>query len=250
MNVNRLAVVSAVAVLCCLVPKMSWAQDNHSSPDRTADLMLGVGNGQTNLSMSYQFAWRFGAKQRLRMGVGARLNQFFANNKYFVTAPAKIVKGEAGPAALFNEPIKANMDSVLITKARTSSLNAMIHISYAITDKLQAGFNIDVIGISYGGSTPGTYINGNAPDGIYSKPVNASPSTFNLLLVGENDLGSLNSEFYVTYSLNEKLALKAGVQHIFMEYTTDTKIQQLPEPNDRFRITPTVACIGVVLTIR
>jgi hypothetical protein len=242
--------ILAVAIFGSLASHFAVAQDADRTPERTADIMLGIGSGQTNLSMSYQFSWWFGQKQKLRMGVGARYNYFSATNKYFVTAPAKIVKGESGPAALFKEPIEANMDSVLLPWAKSSSLNVMVHISYAFTDKLRAGFNIDVIGLSYGVSIPGTYINGNAPDGIYTKPVNASPSTFNLLLVGENDLGSLNSEFFVTYSLNEKWALKGGIQHIFMEYTTDTRVQQLPEPNDRFRITPTVACFGVVHSFR
>lgn len=240
----------AIALFCILASLSAVAQEGDRAPERSGDFMLGIGSGLTNLSMSYQFAWRFGKKQRLRMGVGARLNTSSASSKYFVTAPAKIVKGEAGPAALFKEPITANMDSVLLPRARVSSLNVMIQISYAFTEKLRAGFNIDVIGFSYGGSVPGTYINGNAPDGIYTKPVNASPSSFNLLLVGENDLGSLNSEFFVTYSLNEKLALKGGVQHIFMEFTTDTAVQTFPELNNRFRITPTVACLGVVFSFR
>lgn len=239
-----------VGALTLLLSGTTSAQEATDGPERAADFMLGIGSGQTNLSLSYQLAWRFGQKQRLRMGVGARFNAFFANDKYFVTAPAKIVKGESGPGALFKEPIKSNMDSVLFSSAQVYSLNVLIHISYVFSEKLSAGFNIDVIGASFGGSVPGTYVNGNAPDAIYTKPVTASPSAFNLLLIGENDLGSLNSEFYLTYSLNEKWALRGGIQHIFMEYTTDTPVQQLPEPNDRFRITPTVACLGVVYTFR
>lgn len=242
--------ILTIAIVGSLVPLGALAQEDNAKPEQAADFTLGIGSGQTNFSLSYQYAWRFGQKQKLRMGVGARFNGFFASDRYFVTAPAKIVKGESGPAALFKEPIKANMDSVQFTSAQAYSLNILIHISYAFTDKLRAGFNIDVIGVSFGGSSPGTYINGNATDAIYTKPVTASPSAFNLLLVGENDLGSLNSEFFITYSLNEKWALKGGVQHIFMEYTTDTQVQQFPEPNDRFRITPTVACFGVVYSLR
>jgi hypothetical protein len=244
------ALILAIPIVGSMVSLSALAQEANPEPERSADFMLGIGSGQTNFSLAYQYAWRFGQKQKLRMGVGARFNGFSASDKYFVSAPAKIVKGESGPAALFKEPIKANMDSVQLSSAQVYSLNVLIHISYAFTDKLRAGFNIDVIGVSFGGSQPGTYINGNAPDAIFTKPVSASPSAFNLLLVGENDLGSLNSEFFATYSLNDKWALKGGVQHIFMEYTTDTQVQQFPEPNDRFRITPTVACFGVVYSFR
>ncbi len=209
-----------------------------------ADLMLGIGGGQTNVSLSYQYNWKFGKKQKLEMGVGARFNSFFSSNKYFVTAPAKIVKGEAGLGAFFKEPITSNMDSVQVPSAQINSLNILLNIGYNFSDRFRAGFNIDVIGFSFGGSQKGTYINGTA-----TQPVTASPSGFNLLLVGENDLGSLNSEFFIAYAFNEKWSGKLGVQHIFMEYTTDTQVQQFPEANDRFRITPTVVCVGVVYKI-
>ena len=125
----------------------------------------------------------------------------------------------------------------------------MLDIAYSFSDRFKVGFNIDVIGISFGGVQGGSYINGNAPDGIVSKPVSGSPTGFNLLLVGENDIGSLNSEFFVVYAFNDTWSAKLGAQHIFMEYTTATKVQQLPEANDRFRITPTVVCVGVVYRI-
>lgn len=224
-----------------------FAQDEPRAHNHLADFILGVGSRQTNVSLSYQIAWRFGDKQKLVMGAGLRTNAFFASDKYFVTAPAKIVKGEAGPGALFKESIPANMDSVHFSSASIYSINFLLHIGYAFTDKFKVGFNIDVIGASFGPGQSGTYINGNAGA---TTPVTAGPTGLNLLLVGENDLGSLNSEFFANYALNEKWSLKAGIQHVFMEYTTTTKVQQLPEPNDRFRITPTVACVGVVYTIR
>lgn len=215
------------------------------SHNHLADLMLGVGSGQINLSTSYQISWKFGKNQKLRLGAGMRVNAFFASDKYFVTAPAKIVKGETGPGALFKKSIPANMDSVLFPSAQTYSINFLVHIGYDFSEKFGVGFNIDVIGASFGGTKSGTYINGTT-----SAPTAGAPTGFNLLLVGENDLGSLNSEFFATYRLNKQWALKGGIQHIFMEYTTTSKVQQQPEPNDRFRITPTVFCAGVVYTIR
>lgn len=226
------------------------AQDGPRPKTRTADLMLGFGGGVTNVATSYQYAWKYGKKQRLTMGIGMRFNGFFASDKYFVTAPARIVKGEGGPQAFFKEAIPDNMDSVLIPSASIFALNFMVNIGYSISDRLSAGFNIDVIGISFGKQQPGVYINGNAPDGITSKPVEAAPTGFNLLLIGENDIGSLNSELFVAYKLDERWTAKLGIQHTFMEYTTTTKVQQLPEANDRFRITPTVVCVGVGYTLR
>lgn len=220
------------------------AQDEPRANTQYVDMMVGIGK-VVNLSISYQVGWKFGEKQRLVMGVGARVNNSIATGEFFTTAPAKLVKGEAGPAALFKEPIPANIDSVLLPTARVYSLNAMLHIGYNFSEKFGVGFNIDVIGASFGGSTSGTYYAGTV-----STPVTASPSGFNLLLVGENDLGTLNSEFFVGYRINEKMMLKAGIQHIFMEYTTSQAVQQFPEPNDRFRITPTIFCAGLAYKLR
>jgi hypothetical protein len=43
-----------------------------------------------------------------------------------------------------------------------------------------------------------------------------------------------NSEFFARYLLDENGESKE-VQFLFTEYTTDTEVQQFPEPNDRFR---------------
>lgn len=237
-------------LLTWMAPWPAVAQDEGPRPHSNwVDLMIGVGSGQTNVSTSYQHAWKFGARKRLLMGVGMRLSGFFASDKYFVTAPAKIVKGEGGPGALFKKPIEENMDSVHFSTANTYALNFMLNIRYSFTDRFSAGFNIDLVGVSFGKEQSGTYINGNDPNGIKTKPTAGAPTGFNLLLIGENDLGSLNSEFFVAYRINERWSVKAGVQHIFMEYTTTTKVQQFPESNDRFRITPTTACAGIVYTI-
>jgi hypothetical protein len=244
----RITFLALLFSVCSL--NQANAQDGPRAHNHLADFMLGIGGGQTNLSTSYQISWKFGANQKLRMGAGLRLNAFFASDKYFVTAPAKIVKGEAGLGSFFKKPIEENMDSVQFSSAQTYSINFLIHIGYAFSEKFAAGFNIDVIGATFGGTQSGTYINGNATNGPTTLPVSGSPTGFNLLLVGENDIGSLNSEFFVTYALNSNWSLKAGIQHIFMEYTTTTNVQQFPEPNDRFRITPTVFCAGVVYRIR
>ena len=239
----------AVLILSMVMVGKAKAQDGPRAHNHLADFMLGIGSGQTNLSTSYQIVWKFGDNQKLRMGAGVRLNAFFASDKYFVTAPAKIVKGEAGLGAFFKKPIEENMDSVQFSSASIYSFNFLLSIGYAFSEKFAAGFNIDVIGASFGGKQAGTYINGNALDGNTAVPTSGAPTGLNLLLVGDNDIGSLNSEFFVTYALNSNWSLKGGIQHVFMEYTTTTKVQQQPESNDRFRITPTVFCAGIVYRI-
>jgi hypothetical protein len=106
----------------------------------------------------------------------------------------------------------------------------MINLGYNFTPKMQIGFNIDLLGFSFGPeATPAFRSNGVQVN------TKAKPTSFNLLLVGNNDKGTLNSEFYLRYKINNKIGLKVAYQYFFTELTTSTKIQTLPEQNDRFR---------------
>jgi hypothetical protein len=67
----------------------------------------------------------------------------------------------------------------------------------------------------------------------------------NILLIGNNDRGTLNSEFYLRYKVNQKLGLKLAVQHFFTELTTATKVQNTPIQNDRFRNISNLVAVGV-----
>jgi hypothetical protein len=72
------------------------------------------------------------------------------------------------------------------------------------------------------------------------------PTAFNVLLISDNDHGTLNSELYAKYYFNEDWGIKIGAQFLFTEYTTDTEVQQFPEPNDRFRNKSLMLAIGVI----
>ena len=76
--------------------------------------------------------------------------------------------------------------------------------------------------------------------------MSAHPTPFNVLLISDNDRGTLNSELYANYFLNEKWGLKLAGQFLFTEYTTQYEIQQYPEANDRFRNKSLLLAIGVV----
>jgi hypothetical protein len=111
-----------------------------------------------------------------------------------------------------------------------NAVSIFVTLGYNLSERLSFRFNIDAIGFSFGKSTTGNYING-----VRGSRQSGSPTLFNLLLISDNDKGSLNSEFFARYLLNEKWGIKGGVQFLFTEYTTDSEIQQYPEPNDRFR---------------
>lgn len=183
--------------------------------------------------------WLVGKEHRFMVGLGARFTGFLGRNQYYVTAPAKLTSNGTGPFVIFKENITANMDTFLIQKPNVYAVNAVINLGWKFSSKLYAGFDIDAIGFSFGGPRRGNYING--PQGAMT---NSKVTAFNALLVSDNDLGTLNSQLYARYMINEKWGVRAGAQFLFTEYTTDTPVQQFPEPNDRFRRKSLMFMIG------
>ena len=224
---NMLKILLVVSIV--LLSGSLHAQQTKQSIDYL-NIDLGVGSYRGTFSASILRDWRFGAKQRFGVGLGVRFTSFVGANLHYITAPAKLTSGSVGPLIIFKENLTKNIDSLLIKSPQVNCFNLMINLDYKISSKLVAGFNIDAIGFSFGGNRRANYMNGAA-----GKNTTAGPTPFNILLISDNDRGTLNSELYVRYFLNEKWALKTSMQFIFTEYTTTTKVQQLPEENDRFR---------------
>ncbi len=230
---------SALIILAVFVWGPALGQRSQLSSG-SVDLGMGVATDQLNFSGAYVYNWSLGTKRKFEAGVGGRLTTSFGTNQYFTTAPAKLTTG----GSPFGEPIKANIDSLLIASVQIFSINAMLNFGYHITKDLTVGFNIDAIGFSFGGRNKGTYVNGTTVESVIS-----NPTPFNLLLLGDNDRGTLNSEFYARYRLNDRWSVKAGLQHLFTEYTTETQVQQFPEPNNRFRNKSNLFTVGVSMTL-
>jgi hypothetical protein len=221
------------------------AQKRNATEQGTA-LSLAFGSNQFTAAINYQYLWNFGKKKQWQMGAGVRLTNNFGRKNYFITAPAKFTSGKTGPGVFFAEQIVPNIDSIYVLKNQTNALNITVNFGYKINDKISVGFNIDAIGFSFGGKQSATYFGNSGLVGAS----NAKPTSFNLLLVSDNDLGSLNSEFFAQYNFNKNWGAKIGFQFLFTEYTTDTKIQTIPtgEKNDRFRNKASQVSLGATYT--
>jgi len=71
--------------------------------------------------------------------------------------------------------------------------------------QLGAGANIDLAGVAAGPSRR-------------SGPALLEPARGSVLLYGDNDRGSLNSEFFLRLSPNRRLRLRGGVSHYVVGY--------------------------------
>jgi hypothetical protein len=216
------------------------AQSSEDRQSNYTNFTGGVGSTKGSFSLSYLHDWQVGKKQKIGLGLGARLTSFVGANLYYITAPAELTSGSTGPGVIFKENINENIDSLLVKSPQVNSLNIMLNIDYEISPKILIGFNIDAIGFSFGGSRTANYINGST-----GKITDASPTSFNVLLISDNDNGSLNSELYAQYFFKDQWAIKIAGQFLFTEYTTDTNVQTFPEDNDRFRNKALLSAVGI-----
>lgn len=204
------------------------------------DITGAVGQREGSLSVMYTHAWQLGAKKKFELGIAGRFTTYLGQNQYYITAPAQLTSGTTGPLVIFKENIIANIDTFLVQSPQVNALNIAIHLGYQVSSKISVGFNIDALGFSFGGKKSGSYING-----VFGQQEQAKPTGFNALLISDNDLGSLNSELFLKYQLKETWGVKGGLQFLFTEYTTDTAVQQTPEPNNRFRDKSLLFAFGI-----
>ena len=180
------------------------------------------------------------------MGLGVRWTSYFGTKKDFLTAgPAKYTRSFTTPFLIvFAGQEESVFDTLTVQRPLTHSLNITINLGYNISPKWYAGFNIDLIGYTFGRTTAAVFTS----DGTTQTDPGSKPAAFNVLLTGDHDRGSLNSEFFVQYKVARHWHIKALYQFLFVEYKTGMLQQQIPNGplNDRFRNKANNAGLGVV----
>ncbi len=202
-------------------------QDQKQPSQVYSDVNLSVGVYQNGFSGAFAYSrlHPVAFKKRFYIGYGVRFTSYFGKNGDYVTAPADVSEGN-----FFKPQNEEKLDTLFLSSAQTNSLNAAIFLMYKFTPKFSVGFNIDAIGFSFGKDQTSTFY--SYSQDIDATTSNASVTNFNLLLTGDYDIGSLNSEFYAHYDASDKIAIRAGASFVFSEYTTD---QKFAFDNDRFR---------------
>ncbi|WP_338769153.1 hypothetical protein WAF17_09260 [Bernardetia sp. ABR2-2B] len=189
------------------------------------NLSLGVYQDGFSSAFAYSRLHPVAFKKRFFIGYGAHLTSYFGKKVDYVTAPADVSEGN-----FLTPQNEEKLDTLFLPNAQTNSLNASIFLMYQFSKKFSVGFNIDAIGFSFGKDQESVFY--SYSENIPPTTSNASVTNFNLLLTGDYDIGSLNSEIYAHYDISDKIALCAGASFLFSEYTTDDKFAF---DNDRFR---------------
>ncbi|QEC66035.1 hypothetical protein FRZ67_01455 [Panacibacter ginsenosidivorans] len=201
------------------------AQQQKALPRSNAfiDLSGTIGSTQGTVAVAYVYNLRTGKNRRLEAGLGLRNTVYLGTKKDFITAgPASLTRTSTTPFLIFFAGQREeNFDTLTVQRPFTNSLNATINLGYNISKNFYAGFNIDLIGFTVGSKTSGIF---NSNGKTTTEPV-AKPAAFNLLLTGDHDYGSLNSEFFLKYKVADRWSVKALYQFIFIEYKTTTMHQ-------------------------
>jgi len=197
-----------------------FAQDNPNSDapngfniNHNFGVAVASNFGATAVSLSWVHMYGIGKRKNLRVGYGVRFNSFFGRDLAYSLAPASL-------------QAEGLTDTLSFASAQANNLAITFNAAYRIK-KFELGFNIDALGLGFGGTKTATY----ATDGFDANQ-DAKPTTASVLLVGARDIGTLNSEFSLGYWLSNNLQLRLGLNMFFSEYTTNNV---LAHDNNRFR---------------
>jgi hypothetical protein len=180
--------------------------------------------------------------RKLFFSCGIRVTGYYSLKRNYLTAPAKLTRGQTGPMAVLADVLPQNFDTVYFNASQTNGFNLFIGFQYRIWRKLDVGVDIDLIGMSIGAGHTGQYSSTKNTPGMYANGQRAYPTGFNVMLLGDNDIGCLNSEIFVRFWLNRKWGIKASFNYITTEFTT---VNRLRLDNDRFRHRAFMAGLGV-----
>lgn len=187
--------------------------DRHSA---TLDASLGAAPDRATAAVSWNHPLAV-FPGRLEAGLGARLTSFRARGPLvFRTGDPDLVR-----AGLVNR--------LVLSDPWVTSLNVQLLVVLRIAGPLEAGFDIDLAGFSFGPARTGDY---EATDPAFAGPRRARVSSFDLLLGDIRDRGQLNSEFFLGWRLDERWTVRAGLSHVATEYRT---VEPLDGGNRRFR---------------
>jgi len=194
-----------------------------------------VGKGAAMFSLGIERKFNL-FNEKFHINPGVRLNVFSGNDLDYITAPAKYTVN--------NDQV----DTITQYSVQNNFANLYVRLGYDFTEKLSISFDIDIVGVSFGGESDyKSFGPGKASQEKGPVPTNQSvislPTAVNVLLVGDNDLGSLNSTLSVTYNATKRIGIDLGVGLVFTEYTTNDKIGY--DGNDRFRNKSIMGYVGV-----
>lgn len=184
-----------LTVCVALIVNLTYAQS--VKHELQTSLSLGAGQLMISASTGVTHQLRFGVQKQFALYYGLRYSLYSENKTEYT------LQNKCDCRLVVNPAEKTNQ-----------SLNIMIGAQYHYRQWF-AGFNIDLAGIKLGEES--AVIEQIQNSGTIHRSAVAN-GKLNLLKVGYNDEGFLNSEFYIGYQWS-RFALKAALAHVYIQYT-------------------------------
>lgn len=179
---------------------------------KAVELSVGAASQRWTPSLSFNAFYGFGRNQRFHMGFGLRASAFLGGSGLgYTTADAILIRD-------------GKVQTLSLDRARTFSVNAVLHFKYEVAPRWELGMNVDLIGFGLGGPQIGTYKSGSQQ---------VRPAGFNLLLIGNSNKGQLNAELYAAFGITDECWVRAGYSQFISEVKSDAT---LDFGNRRFRL--------------
>lgn len=148
-----------------------------------------VGRSGSSWRLSGSALWQVTLAKRVRLGAGPRLSWFGGDSKTYRSHDER-------PAALGSR-IGIGPDLI--------ALNLLVSGELNLVGRLSAGANLDLAGVAIG---PNRSVGG----------IRLAPAHGSLFQYGENDRGSLNSEYYLAVGPASRFTIRAGASHYVTGY--------------------------------
>ena len=221
--------------MCVLAQSPETNRPDYKRITQGVDLGVATNGKFSTLALSINRLHGIGRSHRFRVGYGLRFTAAYGRDTKYKTAPSGLVKGPGNGSApgLFSKNLIDNLDTLDVPRTRANAVNISLNLEYAVSRRVDVGFNIDLIGFTVGPNQSGTFrANSPAKSPLSGTRQDAKLTSFNILLGDQSDRGSLNSQGYLRYRFNGRISLRGGLSYTVNEFTT---LRKLTFDNDRFR---------------
>jgi len=160
------------------------------------DLAIGFGKGVVSPSLSFQHYFSIG--KVFRVGPGVRLFMAQGKDLRFAEENTELEGGNNADGA-------AAANAFTAKESRLGGLNVGAYFKFIITPKIEAGLNMDLVGIPLGNQADGTLTKGeNTETYAVTKAQQVSVNTF-------FNRGNVANELWVGYRFDASKMIRVGV---------------------------------------
>jgi hypothetical protein len=229
--------------LCSVIAIQSDAQNMRKVlKKRTAEACVYgnvgyYGNAHWGAGANIHYLHGIGRKrQTFSVGAGLRANVFNSKKRSYTTSSQALTALNPGGA-----------DTMYMPEVQTNTLNAYIAVKIHIKRGVDFFINTDIGGINFGDSKDGyfrSYETNPIPPGTKYK---TEPYAFNMNMVNQESYGTIMTEAYGSFRLNNVLKWRLGVNYYRNEYKVDRVV---PMNGKRFYQNHWMVMSGLAFDIR